>query len=85
MGTHHAGGEVGTGETNRRLVRLFCICLGTLFFAYFILTFRIWLERGTFGALDLFSLSVRLLLSGIVLLVVVNPPWLAAGWIVKSI
>src|SRR6185295_9057009 len=77
MGTHHIGGEYGTGETNRRLVRLFCICLGTLFFAYFILTFRIWLERGTFGALDLFLISVRLLLSGMVLLVVVDPPWLA--------
>ena len=77
MGAHHIGGEYGTGETNRRLVRLFCICLGTLFFAYFILTFRIWLERGTFGALDLFLISVRLLLSGMVLLVVVDPPWLA--------
>ena len=84
MGAHHIGGEYGTGETNRRLVRLFCICLGTLFFAYFILTFRIWLERGTFGALDLFLISVRLLLSG----------WCCwsssillgsrAGWIVKS-
>ena len=60
MGTHHIGGEYGTGETNRRLVRLFCICLGTLFFAYFILAFRILLERGTFGALDLFLISVRL-------------------------
>ena len=77
MGTHHVGGEHGTGETNRRLVRIFCICLGTLFFAYSVLAFRVLLERGTFGALDLFLISVRLVLSGMVLLVVVDPPWLA--------
>ena len=77
MGTHHIGDEYGAGETNRRLVRIFCICLGTLFLAYSILAFLILLERGTFGALDLFLTSVRLVLSGMVLLVIVDPPWLA--------
>ena len=84
MGTHHIGGEFGTGETNRRLVRLFSICLGTLFFAYFILALRDVLERGTFGALDLLLMSIRLVLSGVVLLVVIDPPWLAR-WLDRQI
>ena len=84
MGTHHTGDEFGTGQTNRRLVRLFCICLGTLFLTYFTLAFLILLERGTFGALDLFLTAVRLVLSGMVLLVIVDPPWLAR-WLDRQI
>src|SRR4029453_7588849 len=84
MGTHHIGGEFGAGETNRRLVRLFFICLGTLFFAYFILALRDVLERGTFGALDLLLMSIRLVLSGMMLVVVIDPPWLAR-WLDRQI
>ena len=78
MGTHHVGGEHrNRGDQIAGLSGFSCICLGTLFFAYSVLAFRVLLERGTFGALDLFLISVRLVLSGMVLLVVVDPPWLA--------
>jgi len=45
MGTHHVDGEYLTGDANRRLVRFFNICLGTLLFAYSILAFRLFLDQ----------------------------------------
>jgi spermidine synthase len=64
-------------EANRRLVRFFGICLGILVFAYATLSFRLFLERGTFDAADLLLMSARALLGVAAILVIVNPGWLA--------
>ncbi|MDE5455024.1 hypothetical protein GWE18_19685 [Bradyrhizobium sp. CSA112] len=65
------------GDANRRLVRFFSICLSTLLFVYSILAVRLFLDRASFDAVDLLLLSVRVLLGGAALLVVIDPPWLA--------
>jgi spermidine synthase len=77
MGTHQVAGEYGAGDANRRLVRFFSICLATLLFVYSIVAFRLFLNRGAFEAVDLLLMSARVLLGGMALLVVVDPPWLA--------
>jgi spermidine synthase len=77
MGTLQVDGEHGAGHANRRLVRFFSICLATLLFVYSILAFQLFLNHGAFEAVDLLLMSARVLLGGVALLVVVDPPWLA--------
>src|SRR5580704_263263 len=64
-------------EANRRVVRFFGICLGVLVFAYALLSFRLFLERGAFEATDLLLMSARALLGAAALVVMLNPGWLA--------
>jgi spermidine synthase len=64
-------------ETNRRVVRFFSICLGIVVFAYAVLSFRVFLETGAFGAADLLLMLGRALLGMAAVLVMLNPGWLA--------
>lgn len=64
-------------EANRRMVRFFGICLGILVFAYAVLSFRLFLERGAFGAADLLLMSARAMLGVAAVVVLLNPGWLA--------
>ncbi|QDW40285.1 hypothetical protein FFI89_026055 [Bradyrhizobium sp. KBS0727] len=76
MSIDYVSGEY-PDEANRRMVRFFGICLGILVFAYALLSFRLFLERGAFGAADLLLMSARALLGVAALLVLLNPGWLA--------
>jgi spermidine synthase len=76
MSIDYVSGEY-LDEANRRMVRFFGICLGILVFAYALLSFRLFLERGAFGAADLLLMSARALLGVAALVVLLNPGWLA--------
>ena len=50
MVTHSIGMEHGGDDANRRLVRFFSICLGSLVFIYSLLAIRLFIEAG--GKID---------------------------------
>ena len=64
-------------DTNRSLVRIFSICLSSLVFCYSTLALRLFLEHVTFDTVNLFMISVRVLLGVAALFVIFYPPWLA--------
>ena len=77
MGTHSIGMEQGKGEANRRLVRFFSICLGSLVFIYSLLAFRIFVEGHAFGLTDWLLTVLRVLLGLAALVVMAYPSWIA--------
>jgi spermidine synthase len=77
MDTQYAGWEHGTEDVNRRLVRFFSVCLGSLVFAYSMLGIRLVLESETFDAADVLQTCVRLLLGVAGLVCIFYPPRLA--------
>lgn len=77
MGTQFAGLELGTDDANRRLVRFFSVCLGSLVFAYSMLGLRLFLESGALDASEMLQFSVRFLLGIAGLVCIFYPPRLA--------
>src|SRR6266478_3768688 len=77
MGTHSIGMEQGRGEANRRLVRFFSICLGSLVFVYSLLAFRIFIEGHAFAVTDWLLIVLRILLGVTALVVMIYPPFIA--------
>src|SRR6266478_5181535 len=77
MGTHSIGMEQGRGEANRRLVRFFSICLGSLVFVYSLLAFRIFIEGHAFAVTDWLLIVLRILLGIAALVVMIYPPFIA--------
>ena len=77
MGTHSIGMEQGRGEANRRLVRFFSICLGSLVFVYSLLAFRIFIEGHAFAVTDWLLIVLRILLGVAALVVMIYPPFIA--------
>jgi spermidine synthase len=67
----------GTDDANRRLVRFFGICLGSLVFVYSVLSVRLFIEGQAFAFADWLLLAPRVLLGAAALVVVVYPAWLA--------
>jgi len=68
---------LASNDTNRSLVRIFTLCLSSLVLCYSCLALRLSLEHQTFGPLDLFMISVRVLLGAAGLFAIFYPPWLA--------
>src|SRR5260370_41973418 len=69
--------EEGRGDGNRRLVRFFRICLGTLVFIFSLLAIRLFIEGGSFAAADWLRTVVRAGLGVAALVLILYPSWLA--------
>jgi spermidine synthase len=77
MGTHSIAMEHGSDDANRRLVRFFSICLGTLVFIYALLGVRLCIESGTFPAAEWPLMAFRVALVIAALIMIIYPAWLA--------
>src|SRR6476661_7849616 len=78
MGTQSIDAEhAGDDDANRRLVRFFSICLGSLALVYSLLSLRLFLEHGTFQIADFALTLLRVSLGAAALLIIFYPPWLA--------
>src|SRR5882672_3464408 len=77
MVTHSSGMDHGRDDANRRLVRFFSICLGTLVFIYSLLAVRLFVEGGSFAAADWLRTVVRAGLGVAALVLILYPSWLA--------
>jgi spermidine synthase len=77
MGTHSIAMEHGSDDANRRLVRFFSICLGTLVFIYALLGVRLFIESGTFPAAEWPLMAFRVALVIAALIMIIYPAWLA--------
>jgi spermidine synthase len=64
-------------DTNRNLVRIFGICLGTLVVCYATMGVRQLIEYHTFDFVSLVLTALRLVLGAGALVVIIYPPWLA--------
>lgn len=77
MGTSSIGMDQRGDDANRRLVRFFSICLGSLVLVYSLLSLRLFIESSTFD-LTQFALTVLRVAFGVAaLLIIVYPPWIA--------
>jgi spermidine synthase len=77
MGTQSIDVEHAGDDANRRLVRFFSICLGSLALVYSLLSLRLFLEHGTFQMADFVLTLLRVSLGVAALLIIFYPPWLA--------
>ena len=77
MGTHSIDVEHGGDDANRRLVRFFSICLGSLALVYSLLSLRLFLESETLAIADFALTLLRVSLGVAALLIIFYPPWLA--------
>ena len=76
MGTPSLGMEQ-SDEANRRLIRLFGICLASLVFVYALFAVRLFISGHAFGFVDWLLVALRVLFGAAALLVIFYPPWLA--------
>src|SRR3954447_2703103 len=77
MGTHSIDMEHAGDDANRRLVRFFSICLGSLALVYSLLSLRLFLESETFELAEFALPVLRVSLGIAALLIIFYPPWLA--------
>src|ERR1700733_11021939 len=77
MGTHSLGVEHGGDDANRRLIRFFSICLGSLMLVYSLMSLRLFLESETFQLAEFLLTLLRVVLGLAALLIIFYPPWLA--------
>ncbi len=77
MSTHSIAMQHGTDDANRRLVRFFSICLGSLVFIYSLLAVRLFIENGTFAAAEWPLMAFRVALGIAALVMIIYPAWLA--------
>ena len=77
MSTHSIAMQHGTDDANRRLVRFFSICLGSLVFIYSLLAVRLFIENGTFAAAEWPLMAFRVALGIAALIMIIYPAWLA--------
>jgi len=77
MDTPSIGMGQGYGETNRRLVRFYGICLSSLLVVYTVFSVRLFLAGHAFGFVDWLLILLRMLLGALALTVVLYPAWLA--------
>src|SRR5215468_6363992 len=80
MDTPSIGMAQGYGETNRRLVRFYGICLSSLLVVFAVFSVRLFLAGHAFGFVDWLLILLRMLLGAFALTVVLYPAWLAR-WI----
>jgi spermidine synthase len=76
MGIQSVGMEQ-TNEANRRLMRLYGVCLGSLVFVYALLGIRLFAAGDAFGLVDWSLAALRGLLGAAALLVIFYPAWLS--------
>ena len=67
----------GEDDANRRLVRLYSICLGSLVFAYSLFSVQLFLAGQSFGVVDWVLIAARVLFGGAAVCIVLYPHWLA--------
>src|SRR6516165_2782031 len=67
----------GEDDANRRLVRLYSICLGSLVFAYSLFSVQLFLAGQSFGVVDWVLIAARVLFGGAAVGIVLYPRWLA--------
>src|SRR5215471_7028538 len=84
MDTPSIGMAQGYGETNRRLVRFYGICLSSLLVVFAVFSVRLFLAGHAFGFVDWLLILLRMLLGAFALTVVLYPAWLAR-WIEPGI
>jgi spermidine synthase len=77
MVTQFTGMAHGSDDANRRLVRFFSICLGSLAFIYSLLAVRLFIEGGVFAVADWPPMVLRAGLGVAALILIFYPPWLA--------
>src|SRR5215472_5854058 len=77
MDTQSAGMARAHDDANRRLVRFFSICLGSLVFIYSLLAVRLFIENGTFAAAEWPLMAFRVGLGIAALIMIIYPAWLA--------
>ena len=77
MSIHSIGVEHGSDDANRRLVRFFSICLGSLGFIYSLLAVRLFIDGGVFAVADWPLMVVRVGLGVAALVLILYPSWLA--------
>src|SRR5262249_31997877 len=77
MSTHSITMGHGSDDANRRLVRFFSICLGSLVFIYSLLAVRLFIESGTYAAAESPLMASRVALGIAALIMIIYPPWLA--------
>jgi len=77
MSTHSIAMQHGTDDANRRLVRFFSICLGSLVFIYSLLAVRLFIENGTFAAAEWLLMAFRVAIGIAALIMIIYPAWLA--------
>ena len=64
-------------NANHRLVRFFCICLGTLVFTYSLLALRLALESSVITSTEVLLTAVRVVLGAAALAIIIQPRQLA--------
>jgi SAM-dependent methyltransferase len=74
------GAGQGSDDTNRRLVRFYSICLGSLVFVYALFSVRLFLAGHAFAVADWLLMLLRVLSGAAAVAVVLHPAWLA-GWL----
>ncbi|MBV9566121.1 MAG: hypothetical protein JOY90_37585 [Bradyrhizobium sp.] len=77
MSTQSASPGQGGCDVNRRLVRFFSICLGSLAFVYVLVAMRLFAEGDAFGPDDWLLAALRALLGAAALVVIFHPAWLS--------
>jgi hypothetical protein len=64
-------------DANRRLVRFFSICLGSLVLVYSLMSVRLFIESSTYSLSECGLTVLRVALGVAALLVIFYPPWIA--------
>ena len=64
-------------DANRRLVRFFSICLGSLVLVYSLISLRVFLDSPTFEIVEFALTVLRVALGVVALLIIFYPPWIA--------
>jgi len=77
MNTQSTGPGLSGSDTNRSLVRIFSICLGTLLLTYSTLGLRQFTDQASFEVVNLFLTALRVMLGVAALIVIIYPAWLA--------
>lgn len=77
MGNHSDRMAPSADDANRRLVRLYSICLSSLVFVYALLAVRLFLEGDAFAMADWALIALRTMLGLLALVVLIQPAWLA--------
>src|ERR1700743_2694946 len=76
MDSYSAGMAQPRDDANLRLVRFFCICLGSLAFVYALMAVRLFFDGNSFGPADWGLIALRVVVGAGALLVIFYPAWL---------
>ncbi|MGH6727630.1 MAG: spermidine synthase [Pseudolabrys sp.] len=77
MDTQSITSGLSNNDTNRSLVRIFSICLGTLLLTYSTLALRQFTDQANFDIVNLLLIALRLMLGVAAVFIIIYPAWLA--------